>query len=87
MAKPTKQTTLDPRAHMHLDVLRVALGSQGLGREVDKTDIVSALVLYTPPPQLAGMLLEYWRYYEARLKAQAAGKPDPEPGHWTPGTH
>jgi hypothetical protein len=83
--KPTRPTTLDPKAHARLRDLQTALGSQSLPRDVDLTDIVSALVLYTSPPQLAGMLMEYWRYNERRAQAQKAGDPEPQPGRWTPG--
>lgn len=77
--KLTKPATLDPKAHERLKGLQKALGSQSLGRNVDLTEILSALVIYTPPPQLAGMLLEYWRYNERRDQAQEAGRPEPEP--------
>ncbi len=62
MSRNTKQAKLDRAAHARLGELQEALGAQSLPRNVDLTDILSALVLYTPPPQLAGMLMEYWRY-------------------------
>lgn len=74
-----RSTTLDPKAHGHLRTLQKALGRQNLTRSVDLTDIVSALVLYTPPPQLAGMLLEYRRYNERCEQAREAGQAEPEP--------
>lgn len=77
--KPTKPATLDPKAHERLKGLQKALGRQSLGRSVDLTDILSALVLYTPPPQLAGMLLEFWRYNERRAQALEDGQSEPEP--------
>jgi hypothetical protein len=75
--KPTRSTTVDPDAKAHLRWLQTALGSQRLSRQVDLTEILSALVLYTPPPQLAGMLHEYWRYNDAVAEAAAAGNPKP----------
>jgi hypothetical protein len=62
----TKPVKLDEEAHAHLDELRKGLWKAGAGKNADNQDIVSALVLYTTPPQLAGMLAEYWRYTEAR---------------------
>lgn len=75
--RKTHSTTVDPDAHDRLTRLQIALGSQNLTRVVDRTDILSALVLYTPPPQLAGMLLEYRRYNERVAEAEAAGEPKP----------
>jgi hypothetical protein len=69
--RETKQAKLDPVAHEALGELQIALASQRLPRTIDLTDILSALVLYTPVPQLAGMLAEYWRYTEERLNAEA----------------
>jgi hypothetical protein len=77
--RKTKQAKLDPVARERLGDLQTALGSQSLSRDVDLTDILSALVLYTSPPQLAGMLREYWRYTEERLKAEAEGNEAPPP--------
>jgi hypothetical protein len=76
--RDTQPTTIDRDAHARLKTLQTALGSQNLTRRVDLTDIVSALILYTPPPQLAGMLLEYERYNERRTQAQEAGQPIPD---------
>jgi hypothetical protein len=83
MAKrETKQAKLDLDAHRHLETLQRQLGRQSLPRDVDLTDILSALVLYTTPPQLAGMLAEYWRYTEARAEAEARGQPPPMLPTW-----
>lgn len=65
-SRETKQVKIDVVAHPRLKELQTALQSQGLPREVDGVDILSALVLYTSEPQLAGMLSEYWRYTAAR---------------------
>ncbi len=81
--RETKQAKLDLVAHEHLEELRRQLGSQSLSRRVDKTDILSALVLYTSPPQLAGMVLEYWRYTELRDSAAETDQPPPSaPPSW-----
>lgn len=73
------QAKLDVVARKHLYELQAALQSHGLPPDVDFADILSALVLYTSPAQLAGMLAEYWRY-TARLDAEAQphapGEPD-----------
>lgn len=67
-SRDTIQARLDVVAHAHLGELQKALGSQGLSRRVDQVDILSAAVLYTSPPQLAGMLREYWRSTDERLR-------------------
>jgi hypothetical protein len=72
--RPTKSAKLDVLAHERLDDLQSALASQSLPSYVDDMEILSALVLYTTPEQLAGMLLGYWRYTD-RL-AKEAPKPD-----------
>jgi hypothetical protein len=59
MARETKQAKLDPAAHEHLGELQRALRTQGLPHYAERADILSARVLYTTPPQLAGMLAEY----------------------------
>jgi hypothetical protein len=62
MAAQTKQTKLHPKAHARLLELQTGLSAQGLPGKIDQASILSALVLYTTPPQLAGMLQEYARY-------------------------
>lgn len=59
--RPTKTVKIDVAAHPRLDELQTALGSQSLPTYVDQMEIVSALVLFTTPEQLAGMLRGYWR--------------------------
>lgn len=75
MAPKKKQAKLDEDAHAHLVELQKGLRKAGLPKEVDQQDILSALVLYTTAPQLAGMLAEYWRYTEQRdSSAEAASR-------------
>lgn len=74
MALKTKQVKIDVDAHAHLDELRKGLWKAGAGKNADTQDILSALVLYTTAPQLAGMLGEYSRYTEQRDSAKATGK-------------
>lgn len=70
MAAKTKPVKLDVDAHAHLSELQKGLRKAGLPRDVEIQDILSALVLYTPVPQLAGMLAEYWRYTGERDGAE-----------------
>ncbi len=72
MAQPTaRPAKLHPAAHRALEDLQRALPSQGLPREATLKDILSALALYTSPPQVAGMLAEYWRYTDQLAGDQA----------------
>lgn len=72
--RPTQSAKIDVVAHARLPELQAALGDQSLPSYVDDMEILSALVLYTTPEQLAGMLLEYWRY-TGRLHAEQAEPP------------
>jgi hypothetical protein len=77
----TKQARLvDVDAHAALVQLQRALGSQSLPRNIDLTDILSALAMCTTPPQAAGMLAEYWRYCERRAQAESATAEAPQDG-------
>ena len=60
--RPTKSQRIDVVAHERLEQLQQALGSQSLPTYVMDYEILSALVLYTTPEQLAGMLRAYWQY-------------------------
>jgi hypothetical protein len=60
--RPTKTAKLDVLAHERLEALQSDLGSQDLPVYVDQMEILSALVLYSSPEQVAGMLRGYWRY-------------------------
>lgn len=62
--RETKPIRIDVVSRERLDVLKGALERQGLPEYVDQVDIVSALVLFTTPEQLAGMLAAYWRSTE-----------------------
>lgn len=62
MPRKTHQAKLDPAAHERLKELQKELRTRDLPGYIELPDILSALVLYTPVPQLAGMLAEYWRY-------------------------
>jgi hypothetical protein len=62
--RETKAIKIDVVSRDHLDTLKSALNGQGLPENVDQADIVSALVLFTTPEQLAGMLAAYWRSTE-----------------------
>jgi hypothetical protein len=59
--RPTASIKIDVVAHARLSKLQTALGSQNLPSYVDQMEIVSALVMFTTPEQLAGMLAGYWR--------------------------
>jgi hypothetical protein len=58
--KPTKNVKVHLPAHRKLSELQTALESQRLPGYVEHADIVSAMIMYTPVPQLSGMLAEYW---------------------------
>lgn len=77
MATKTKPVKLDLDAHSHLPKLQKGLRKARLPKEVEIQDILSALVLYTPVPQLAGMLAEYWRYTEERDSAEEGASSNP----------
>lgn len=68
--RPLKSVKLDELAHQRLGDLRRALGQQALPSYVEDMEILSALVLFTTPEQLAGMLQAYWRS-TGRLLTQA----------------
>jgi hypothetical protein len=63
-ARPVKSITIDAVAHPRLDDLQMALGSQNMPRYVEYMEIISALVMFTTPEQLAGMLRGYWQYID-----------------------
>ena len=58
--KPTKNVKVHVAAHRKLPELQSALESQKLPGYIEQADILSALIMYTPAPQLAGMLAAYW---------------------------
>ena len=76
MPRDTKSVKLDPAAKERLKELQKELKTQGLPPYVDQPDILSALVLYTPVPQLAGMLAEYWRYTDDSSRAVGEASED-----------
>lgn len=67
--RPLKTVKLDVLAHERLSALQTALASQRLPSYVDNMEILSALVLYTTPEQVAGMLHGYWQATERLEKA------------------
>jgi len=62
MAPKMKQVKLDPAAHARLVELGKDLQTRGFPRNLELQDMLAALALFTPAPQLAGMLQEYWRH-------------------------
>lgn len=58
--RPTKSARIDEIAHPRLEELQDLLTTQRLPSYVEDMEIISALVLFTTPEQLAGMLLAYW---------------------------
>ena len=70
--RPVKSVKLDEDAHAHLETLVDAVSRLELPAYVDQMEILSALVLYTTPEQLEGMLRGYWRYTN-RLREQGGG--------------
>lgn len=65
--RPTASIKIDTLAHARLVELQTALGSQNLPSYVDQMEIVSALVMFTTPEQLAGMLAGYWQAIDRLL--------------------
>jgi hypothetical protein len=61
MAQP-KNINLHPDAHEQLVALKSALPEEGVVPNVRLEDIASALILYTPPQQAAGMLAAFSRH-------------------------
>ncbi len=58
----TKAAKLHLPAHAKLKELQTALRSEGVPGCPEQVEILSALVMYTTPPQIAGMLSAYSRY-------------------------
>lgn len=61
MAKARPNVYLHPKAHEALEALQQALPAQGLPRQSRRQDIVSAMLLYSTPQQVAGMLTAFLR--------------------------
>jgi hypothetical protein len=74
--RATKQAKLDVAAHERLGELQSSLTGQSLPGYVDRTDILSALVMFTTPEQLAGMVAGYWRYTESQKAAETKNASD-----------
>jgi hypothetical protein len=68
-ALTTKPAKLHESAHARLKELQAALKAEGVPGSPDQVEILSALVLYTTAPQVAGMLTAYARYTSAQEKA------------------
>jgi hypothetical protein len=66
----SKQRTvdLDPDAHEKLKELQELLPAEGVSPQIRLQDIASALVLFTPPQQAAGMVAAFSRHLAARDK-------------------
>jgi hypothetical protein len=62
--RETKPVQIDVISRERLNTLKDALERQGLPEYVAQVDIVSALVMFAMPEQLAGMLAAYWRSTE-----------------------
>jgi hypothetical protein len=76
--RPLKSVKIDELAHERLAELQIALEGQALPSYVEDMEILSALILYTTPQQLAGMLRGYWQATE-RLASPTERDPS-EPG-------
>ena len=72
-SRETKPAKLDAAAHAELENLKQALRRQGFPGEIGSVHILSALVLYSTAPQVAGMLNEYFRYTD-ELDQEASGE-------------
>jgi hypothetical protein len=60
--RETRTAKIDAAVHPRLAELQAQLAGQDLPSYVDHMEILSALLLYATPEQLAGMLRGYWRY-------------------------
>jgi hypothetical protein len=71
----TKQPNVDlhPAAHGQLKDLQTALLSEGVAPQARLQDIASALILYTPPQQAAGMLAAFSRMVGAETEGGSQG--------------
>ena len=60
----SKQRNVDlhPDAHEKLKELQELLPAEGVSPQIRLQDIVSALVMYTPPQQAAGMVAAFSRH-------------------------
>ncbi len=76
LPRETRQAKLHVAAHERLGELQIELRRQSLPRNVDRMDILSALVLYSTAPQIAGMLAEYWRHTERLERVVDGGGAD-----------
>jgi hypothetical protein len=61
MAPKEPNVDLHPVAHDRLKTLQNELMSEGVAPNTRLQDIASALILYTPPQQAAGMLAAFSR--------------------------
>jgi hypothetical protein len=59
--RPVKNVKVDALAHARLYELQAALAREREPSYVDLMEILSALVMFTTPEQLVGMLKGYWR--------------------------
>jgi hypothetical protein len=66
----TKQPNVDihPSAHEKLKELQKLLMAEGVAPQARLQDIASALIMYTPPEQAAGMLAAFSRHLAASQK-------------------
>jgi hypothetical protein len=68
--RPVTTVKIDVLAHARLDGLQTALASQRLPGYVEHMEIISALVLYTSPEQLSGMVAAYYEATDRLLKEE-----------------
>ena len=62
---------LDPDAHEKLKELQELLPAEGFSPQIRLQDIASALVLFTPPQQAAGMVAAFSRHLAERQRSKS----------------
>ena len=63
-----RNVDLDPDAHEKLKELQELLLAEGVAPQTRLQDIASALVMFTPPQQAAGMVAAFSRHLAKRRK-------------------
>lgn len=66
------QAVIHPSVRGAIEHLQQGLKTEGVAGTVSLSDLASALVMYTPPQQAAGMLAAYTRHIASLEKKEAS---------------